>query len=145
MIMALFFILLAIWSQSQLAALQEPKSEAAPALEILYSKRVVTRGAVIAAAVHVSDGRVQSIMPMRNAPKGPKVRSTASQDPPTAPGRSLGFIPDARSSTNDLTFAPILPAHPTAGDRLRQTRHLPGPRGRPRPPKRARARGMGGL
>ena len=67
--------------------------QAAPALEILYSKRVVTRGAVIAAAVHVSDGRVQSIVPMRNAPKGPKVRSTASHDPPTAPGRSLGFIP----------------------------------------------------
>ena len=93
MIMALFFMLLAVWSQSQLAALQQPKSEAAPALEILYSKRVVTRGAVIAAAVHVSDGRVQTIMPMRNAPKGPKVRSTASHDPPIAPDRSLGFIP----------------------------------------------------
>lgn len=77
-VMALFFMLLAVWSQSQLVALQQsseaaPSLESPPSLEILYSRRVVTRGTTISAAVHVADGRVQSIVPMKTAPKGPKV------------------------------------------------------------------------
>ena len=86
-VMALFFMLLAVWSQSQLVALQQ-SSEGAASLEILYSRRVVTRGTTISAAVHISDGRVQSIVPMKTAPKGPKVRPTATHDHPTG-GQSI--------------------------------------------------------
>ena len=70
----------------------------------LYSRRVVTRGTTIYAAVHVADGRVQSIVPMKTAPKGPKVRPTATHDHPTGgPDRStLGFprrSPEVRQPT----------------------------------------------
>ena len=119
-VMALFFMLLAVWSQSQLVALQQsseaaPSLESPPSLEILYSRRVVTRGTTISAAVHISDGRVQSIVPMKTAPKGPKVRSTATHDHPTGgPDRSTPrFSPIARSSTTDLTFASKLVSVPS--------------------------------
>ena len=64
--------------------------------------------------------RVQSIVPMRNAPKGSEGALHRIARLANRPRSIPRFYPDARSSTNDLTFAPDSPAHPTAGDRLRQ-------------------------
>ena len=37
---------------------------------VLYSRRVVTRGKVLSAAVHVHDGRIQNVVPCDGPPGG---------------------------------------------------------------------------
>lgn len=68
---------LVLFLQEQVALLQPPpggSSVVHPPAAVFYSRRVVTRGEVIAAAVHVHEGRVQRVVPCDAPPRSDRVR-----------------------------------------------------------------------
>jgi hypothetical protein len=73
MILVVFAALLAFWLQKEMTLLQYSGATAAADLRILYSTRVVTPQGVFPAAVHVFNGRIQSVVRSDAPPKNAKV------------------------------------------------------------------------
>ena len=68
---------LVLFLQEQVALMHSPPggpSVVHPPAAVFYSRRVVTRGEVIAAAVHVHEGRVQRVVPCDAPPQSDRVR-----------------------------------------------------------------------
>ena len=125
MIMALFFMLLAVWSQSQLAALQQPKSEAAPALEISsrsHAPSYVSSPALLSTATPTpclfpcthSPSYVSPVGPCVSTPRPCRrfARQPPWYDPPSgrvrrpSPHLAQGERPDVRSAVAPHALAP---------------------------------------
>jgi|AntAceMinimDraft_5_1070358.scaffolds.fasta_scaffold11726_3 hypothetical protein len=75
LIMVVLAAVVAVYLQREMMALQYVAAAGggAASLTVLYSTRVVTPGGVFPAAIHVFNGRVQSVVPSDKPPKNTKV------------------------------------------------------------------------